>query len=530
MAELQAWSALDRSSLGNYEITTPEQILQTLQYSRQAAQQWQQLAVKQRLKKLARLNTLLIEQTDSICQLLSSCSGKVATEALLAELIPLLDLNRYYQKHAHAVLQARPIACSPFTYPFATAEISRQAYGVVAIITPWNYPLQLTLSPLLTALVAGNSVIFKLSELSLPIADLILSLCQQLDLPEGLVQAVIGDGQTGQALIDAGPDLVFFTGSLETGRAVMQAAAQHPIPVILELGGKDAMLILADANLERACHAALYGAFGNSGQVCMSLERIYVHKNCYTEFLQQLVSGLGKLKAADGIEGDYGPLCTEAQFIRLQQQYDNAIAQGALASGPLIRSGNFLQPVILWNVTPQMQIMQEESFGPIVAVMAFDRNPQAVELINNCQYGLNGSIFSRDTELARRLANQLELGNWAINDVIKNAGHSGLPFGGVKHSGFGRYRGAEGLRHFSHTVSGLTNRSSLAKEPNWFPYNDKRYELFKGHIDFVYGQGTFLARMWRNWRTLLSFLDYAKPDLRQIWHNFIQSLPWKQDY
>lgn len=530
MAQLQALSAFDRSLLGQYEITSPEQILQSLQDSRSAARQWQQLSVKQRLKKLARLNSLLIEQADSICNLLSACSGKVATEALLAELIPVLDLNRYYQKHAHAVLQNRPVACSPFTYPFATAEIGRQAHGVVAIITPWNYPLQLTLSPLLTALIAGNSVIFKLSELSLPVADLILNLCQQLELPDGLVQAVIGDGVTGQHLIEAGPDLVFFTGSLETGRAVMQTAAKHPIPVILELGGKDAMLVLPDANLQRATHAALYGAFANSGQVCMSLERIYVHASCHDAFLQRLLEVLAQLKAADGQDGDYGPLCTEAQFLRLQQQYDDAIAQGARASGPLMRFGNFIQPVILWDVTPQMLIMQEESFGPIVAIMTFDNNQHAVDLINDCQYGLNGSIFSRNIQLAKDLARQIEVGNWAINDVIKNAGHAGLPFGGVKHSGFGRYRGAEGLRQFSRTVSGLTNHSPLTKEPNWFPYHAGRYALFKAHIDFVYGPGNVLLRMCRHWRTLLSFRDYAKPDLKQVWHNLIQSLPWKQDY
>lgn len=530
MAQLQAFSAFDRSPLGHYEITSPEQILQSLQDSRLAARQWQQLSVKQRLKKLAKLNQLLIEQADSICQLLTHCSGKVATEALLAELIPVLDLNRYYQQHAPAILKNRPIACSPFTHPFATAEISRQGHGVVAIITPWNYPLQLTLSPLLTALVAGNSVIFKVSELSLPIADLILALCQQLELPKDLVQAVIGDGETGQHLIAAGPDLVFFTGSLETGRAVMQTAAQHPIPVILELGGKDAMLILADANLERASHAALYGAFSNSGQVCMSLERIYVDRRCHDVFLQALVDKLATLQAASGLAGDYGPLCTEAQYIRLQRQYEDAIAQGAMASGALIRTGNFIQPVVLWNVTPQMRIMQEESFGPIVAVMAFDDTQQAVDLINDCQYGLNGSIFSRNIALANALARQLESGNWAINDVIKNAGHAGLPFGGVKHSGFGRYRGAEGLRQFSRTVSGLSNHSSLAQEPNWFPYHSERYALFKAHIDFVYGPGHFLLRMCRHWRTLISFRDYARPDLQQIWHNLIQSLPWKQDY
>ena len=530
MATLQALSPVDQSVLGDFEISTPELIQQQLQHARSAARLWRQRTVKQRLQQLAPLNQLLLAQADDICQTLARSTGKVTTEALLAELVPLLDLNRYYQRHAEAILEPKPVACSPFSYPFATAHIQRQPHGVVAIISPWNYPLQLTLSPLLTALIAGNAVLFKVSELSLPIAELILDLCRQLQLPEGLVQSVTGGGQTGHALIEAGPDLVFFTGSLTTGRAVMQAAARHPIPVILELGGKDAMLILGDADLERASRAAVYGAFSNSGQVCMSVERIYVDRRCHDLFLQQLLAGLRQLKPQTGDAGDYGVLCSTAQFERLQQQYDDAIAQGAQASGPLERQGNSVQPVIVWNVHHGMRIMHEESFGPLVGVMAFDSHEQALTLINDSAYGLNGSIFSRNIAQAQTLAQELELGNWAINDVIKNAGHAGLPFGGVKHSGFGRYRGAEGLRQFSRTVAGLSNHSQLANEPNWFPYDTHRYRLFKNHLDFVYGHGNWLSRAIRHWPTLLAFREYAKPDLKQSWHNLLQALPWKQDY
>lgn len=530
MAEQHAMSTANIDLQGRGSITTPEQIHQRLENARLAAQAWQRLSVKDRLKVLAPLNGLLINQADNICTQLMEVSGKAATDALLAELIPILDLNRYYQNHAQAILQSRPVACSPFTYPYATAKISRQPFGVVAIITPWNYPLQLTLCPLLTALICGNSVLFKVSELSLPIAELIMTICDALQLPDGLVQAVIGDAQTGQALIDAGPDLVFFTGSLSSGRAVMQQAAQHPIPVILELGGKDAMIVLSDANIQRAAHAAVYGAFSNSGQVCMSLERIYVDQRCHDDFLHILLEELKTLQPASGLDGDYGTLCTEAQFTRLQAQYDDAIHQGARASGPLVREGNLLHPVVLWNVNHSMRVMQEESFGPIVAIMAFDGLEQAIKLVNDCPYGLNGSIFSQHHTSAEQLAGQLKLGNWAINDVIKNAGHAGLPFGGVKHSGFGRYRGAEGLRQFSHTVSSLHNHSSLTTEANWFPYTAARYQLFKNHIDFVYGAGPLWLRMLRHWRNLLAFRHYARPDPRQIWHNLIQLLPWKQDY
>ena len=260
----------------------------------------------------------------------------------------------------------------------------------------------------------------KVSELSLPIGQLISELFRQLALPENLVQCIIGAGETGAQLIDAGPDLVFFTGGLQTGRAVMQRAAAFPIPVLLELGGKDPMLVFADAQLQRAAAAALYGAFSNSGQACVSVERLYVQQDCYPEFLQLLVTGVQQLKWGSEPHGDIGVMTSQQQLAIVQAHYQDALDQGAQASGPLLRTGQGLQPVVLWNVHHGMRVMREESFGPLLPVMAFREEAEAVQLANDSDYGLNASIWSTNIAKAQRIAAQLQVGNWAINDVLKN--------------------------------------------------------------------------------------------------------------
>jgi acyl-CoA reductase-like NAD-dependent aldehyde dehydrogenase len=382
----------------------------------------------------------------------------------------------------------------------------------------------------LTALFAGNAVILKVSELCLPVGQLVVDLFGKLDLPCGLVTWVVGNAQTGEQLIDAAPDLVFFTGGLHAGRTVMQRAARHPVPVMLELGGKDPMLVFSDAQLDRACAAALYGAFSNSGQVCVSVERLYVQQNISEPFLDMLKARAAQLKVGTDPHGDLGAMTSAAQIDVVQAHYQDALDKGAKVSGPLERQGNFLKPVVLWNVHHGMRVMREESFGPLLPVMAFTDESEALRLANDSEFGLNASIWSSDIELAKRVASQLNVGNWAINDVIKNIGHPGLPFGGVKQSGFGRYHGAEGLRNFTYPVSGLTNRSRLSKEPNWFPYSEKGYQNFKGYMDFVYGTGSFIQRFKRNRQVLEAFREYSTFDLAQRWQNLKLMLTWKRDY
>ncbi|MDI1291509.1 MAG: aldehyde dehydrogenase family protein [Methylobacter sp.] len=519
--QLSAISALNEQRLKTYPISSRAEISAAIASARRVGAIWAQTDVKHRVKQLAPLESVILAEIDHITDVIMAATGKVKTEVLLGEIYPVLALLRYYQKNAARILAPCPVQTPPLLFPQASAEIERRAYGVAAIISPWNFPFQLTLSPLLTALISGNAGIVKMSELSLPVGELIMHLLARLALPEGLVQQVIGLAAAGEHLIDARPDLVFFTGGASAGRAVMARAAQHPIPVILELGGKDAMLVFAEANLERAAKAAMYGAFSNSGQVCVSVERCYVEAGCYLEFVGMLKDAAANVTVGHDAIGDLGGLTTLKQFAVIEAHYQDALAKGAQASSPLRLQGRYLHPVVLWNVTHDMRIMREETFGPLLPVMAFDSEQHAVDLANDSDYGLNASVWSRDINKAERVARQLQVGNWAVNDVIKNIGHAGLPFGGVKNSGFGRYHGAEGLRQFTYSVAGLTSRSNLNDEPNWFPYSDSRYLEIRGFIDFMFGSGLLYQRITRNWRALQAFRDYASLNLRQHWHNLL---------
>ncbi len=520
MTTLQAISPLDGRLLGEYDITTPAEIDRQLAVARAAATIWAETPLHNRLQKLVPLRDLLLRETDAIVACVRQTTGKVATDALLGDIYPVLGLLAYYRKHAEKILAGYDVATSPLTFPATTARVERRPFGVVLVIAPWNYPLQLALAPLLTALIAGNAAILKPSELALPVGSLIIDLLAKLDLPDGLVQWAVGGGEVGEALIAAGPDLVFFTGGLQAGRAVMRKAAQHPLPVLLELGGKDAMIVFADADLQRAADAALYGALDNSGQVCVAVERLYVQRECHDRFLRLLSDGIAKLEVGAGDDADLGAMTSARQIAVIKQHYDDAVSQGAQASAPLSIEGHFVKPVLLRNVHHGMRVMREETFGPLLPVMMFDDEAQALTLANDSEFGLNASVWSRDIAKAERFARRLQVGNWAVNDVIKNIGHPGLPFGGVKHSGFGRYHGAEGLLSMSQPVSGLSNHSRLSREANWFPCSADNYRALRGFIDFVHGGGPLWRRLWRNRAALFAFREYAAIDPSQYWHNF----------
>ncbi|MDT8407615.1 MAG: aldehyde dehydrogenase family protein [Methylococcales bacterium] len=526
MTAFAVTSPIDGAVIGQYHADTLASIANKRQQAQQAAEHWQALTVRQRLKRLAPIKSWLLENLDPLVDVLVTCTGKVPCEALLGEIYPCLDLLAYYQRHAAAQLAPRGVATSPFAFPDAAAHIERRPFGVVAVITPWNYPWQLTLTPVLTALIAGNAVMFKVSEHSVPVGDWLQKLFSQLALPDHLVQQVIGDAEAGMGLVDARPDLVFFTGGIAAGRAVMQRAAQYPVPVLLELGGKDPMLVFADADLERASAAALYGAFSNSGQICVSIERCLVEQSCYQDFVIRLCEGVAGLSVGHTPPGELGAITIAKQLAIIEAHYQDAVAKGASVSGPLLRRGNYVQPVVLWNVRPDMRILREESFGPLLAVLPFADENDAIASANATEYGLNASIWSRDLARAQRVAGRLQTGNWVINDVIKNIGHPGLPFGGVKNSGFGRYHGAEGLRSFTCAVSGLTSSGVHPQEPNWFPYGERRYAELKGYLDTVHGSGPWWQRIRRNQLALMAFRRYARFDGRQRWRNICLKLPW----
>ncbi|MBS3963893.1 MAG: aldehyde dehydrogenase family protein [Methylomonas sp.] len=528
MTSITLVSPCDGRHLGEYPLSSAAEITACVATARHAAEAWAGVTVQRRVDLLSALADRLLTQVDSLVECISQTTGKVPTEALLGEIYPVLDALTYYRKHATEVLADRHVATSPFGFPGASAYISRKPFGVVAVLSPSNAPFQLAMLPMLTALLAGNAVILKASELGLPVARRILELFATLDLPPSLVQSISGGREAGESLIDAAPDLVFFTGSLQAGRAVMQRAAQHPLPVILELGGKDAMIVFDDANLQRATDAALYGAFCHAGQLCVSVERLLVQRTVHDALLQRLLAGVSALHV--GPHGDIGAMTNTRQIDLIRAHYDDALAHGAQASAALRIEGRWVWPVVLWNVHAGMRVMREESFGPLLPVLAFDDEAEALRLANDTEFGLNASVWSQNIARAERFANRLQVGNWAVNDVIKNIGHPALPFGGVKRSGFGRYHGAEGLLSFSQPVSGMICRSSLPSEPNWFPYSPERYAVFKHYLDFMHGKGTVLQRIQRNWPALQTFRRYSAYVPGQYWRNFKRMLSWKRNH
>lgn len=515
MSSIDVFAPADGRLLGTYTNPAPEQVQAHLNRARAAQPAWAALPAAERGRRLGKLVQVLMARREEIIGLVCSVSGKVPSDALLGEILPLLEFLKFIEARAGRLLARRKVATSPLLFPFAYAYEERQPYGVVAVIAPWNYPFQLAAFPVLSALATGNAVCLKLSELSLPVGDLIQSLFAEVEGLGDCLQVIPGDGRVGQALIDAGPDLVFFTGGTATGQRVMEAAAKQVIPLILELGGKDPMLVFDDAPLPRTVNGAVYGAFNNSGQTCIAVERVYVQRGIYQTFIDAAVSVAAQLRVGAAVDADCGAISSPRQMDIIEAHYNDAIAKGAKSSGPLRRDGAYLQPVVLWDVDHSMRVMREETFGPLMPIMPFDSEEQAIELANDSELGLHASVWTTDIERGRRVASRLRVGGCSVNDVIKLAAHPELPFGGVRRSGFGRYHGPEGLLSFCQAKSILVNAAKTRTEPNWFPYTEKSYAALLGFIDFLFGPGSIRERGRRNWRSLMAFRDYTTLNLRQ---------------
>ena len=475
---LKAISPVTGESLGPVATASRADIEGAMARARSAGQAWRDTPLASRLAPLRRLKNLLIQHTDAIVEELGQATGKPAVEALASDILVCVDMLDYHDKHAEEILETKKRP-GVGLYRLNSFGISQEPHGVVAVIAPWNHPLQLSLVPLASALVAGNTVLLKPSELTPTIGQLLERLCQQAEFPADVVQVLQGDGSVGQALVEAGPDLVFFTGSVPTGRAVMRAAAEHPVPVHLELGGKDPMIVFADALLERAASGAIWGAFAHAGQNCVAVERLYVERSVHDRFVQLVADEARKLRVGSGMDHDLGPLIRSAQLDLIEAQVQQAIDAGARAVVSAERRGNRLGPIVLTGVDHSMTIMREETFGPVLPIMAFTNEAEVIGLANDSPYGLNASVWTADRQRALRVADRLSVGNVAINDVLKNIGNPSTPFGGVKQSGFGRYHGPEGLRAFCRPKTVMTNPQLLDREPNWFPYGENTYQALK---------------------------------------------------
>jgi len=476
-----------------YEKASAADIGSAMERARRAFLAWHAVPLEQRLRCVRAIRSRIVEELDTVADTIALATGKVRVEALMADVLPVLELAKYYERNAPAILKPR-IVKTPLLYMGSTSLVTHEPAGVVLVIAPWNYPFQLAMGPILTALVSGSVVILKPSELTLTIGELIVDVCSRAGLPEHAVQAVYGDGETGVLLVDAGPDRIFLTGSTPTGRRVMEATARNLTPLVMELGGRDPMIVFDDANFPRAIGGALYGAFANSGQVCVSVRRLYVQQGTYEPFVHELAERATQLRIGFDTDSDIGAVASLRQIELIDACVDDALARGARLLTSRERRGNLLRPIILANTNHDMRIMREEVFGSVLPVMPFETEEQAVDLANDCSQGLGSSIWTPDLPKARRVAERLRAGSCAVNDVIKTIGNPYLPFGGVKLSGFGRYHGPDGLYALSEEMSLMVNPGTRLREVNWFPYRPGLYDGLKEFIGIMHGPGSIIRK------------------------------------
>jgi len=466
--------------LAEIEETSVHDVSLFYQRGRKAFSEWSNMSIRDRLTYFKNLKQLMVDEMDQIARTISEDTGKVLTEAIVADIMPTLDAIDHIVRHAEKVL-SRQKAKTPFLLIGKKSYIEYMPRGVVLVISPWNYPLQLAMVPLVSALAGGNTVILKPSEVTPLVGKCIEDLFMRSGFPEGTVQVAHGGKEVGAAFTSGKPDYIFFTGSVRTGKIIQQQAASDLIPTTLELGGKDPMIVFKDANLERAAKAAVWGAFTNSGQVCMSAERLYVERAVFENFLNLLIKEVKSLKQGSDVDADVGSMTFPAQKDIVKVQLEEALERGAkLETGiepAKWKEGMFLPLTVVTNVEQDMKIIQEETFGPLLPVVPFDHEEEAVKLANGTVFGLNASVWSKDKEKARRVASKLVSGAVVINDVIITVANHGLPFGGAKESGVGRYHAEAGLRIFCHEKAIMEDLGLMNTEIQWYPYKGK-YPLF----------------------------------------------------
>jgi succinate-semialdehyde dehydrogenase/glutarate-semialdehyde dehydrogenase len=509
-----------QETIGTLPNLTPAQIADAVSKAAVAQLRWAATPVRDRLRILSRFGDLLCDQKEAVAGVISREAGKPEAEALSTEILVVLDTVKYLRNTLPGFLRPEPIAHGNPAMKLKRGQLFREPYGVVGIISPWNYPFSVPSVQTVTALATGNAVVLKPSEFT-PYSSLELArLLKEAGLAPNLLQVITGEGGAGAALLAANVQKVVFTGSVATGKRVAQAAAARLLPVVLELGGKDPMIVLEDADVDVASSAAVWGAFMNAGQTCLSVERCYVHERIYQKFLDACVEKTAKLRvgssshplrrtesgdnathagAKDGAPGrgtddniDVGPMIHARQLSIVQSHVEDAIARGArlLAGGkPLPSLGpNFFAPTILADVDHSMKIMREETFGPTLPVRSFKTEDEAVALANDSEYGLAASIFTSDRKRGEALARRIVAGTVMVNDVLACFGISEAPHGGVKASGIGRTHGRFGLEEMVWPKYVDSDRLPRMKKLWWYGYGPAFAQQMGGFVELLFAK------------------------------------------
>ena len=435
---------------GEVAMATPDEVTRAMREMRQSSLIWRHKTVAERVRILRKLQEVIVDATDEISSVINQSTGKSRQDGLIEVTMTVERIHRYLG-NAHRWLRTRIVF--PGLYFFKFYFTRPQPFGTVLVVSPWNYPFELAMPFAVSALLAGNTVLMKPSEVTPAVGKLMEELFKRVPELAPFVRVMHGDGTVGAAAVSARPDLVYLTGSTATAQKVAAACAPDLIPHLFELGGKDAMIVLDDADVSAAARWGVWGACYNAGQSCVAVERIYVVESRYHEFLQKLVSEAEQYTMGYSPEKESyfhsGPLTMERQVNICRDHLEDAKAKGAwVLTGGKIK-GNYVEPTVIVDVTHDMKLMREETFGPIIPVMKVKDEAEAIRLANDSEYGLSASVWSRSIAHARRVADQLEVGSVVINDALAHYAVAHLPFGGVKKSGTARSHGSQEVLQFT---------------------------------------------------------------------------------
>ncbi|MCL2831697.1 MAG: aldehyde dehydrogenase family protein [Treponema sp.] len=492
-----------------------ENIKDIIEKSRRAQAEWALLPYKQRAGRLKNAYRAMAAMKEEIAQTICRETSKLAIDALAAEIIPAIMAFPYYIKAGRRIIKPRKIhGGNPLLFN-KKSTLVYEPWGVTAIITPWNYPFAIPLSETVTALLAGNSVILKTASVTPGCGRMIGAVMEAADLPAGLFTVIEMPGaEAGPALINSGVDKLFFTGSAKTGKELMSLAAARLLPLCLELGGADAAIVRCDADIDRAVWGIIWAGFSNAGQSCGGVQRVFVRREIYEEFLAKLKQCVETLEPGSSIPGDsfvnransavsqqnffagLGPMISLKQKEEVKNQVNQCLALGAKIAAQSREGSNpegsslFYPATVLTDIKASMPVMNEEIFGPVIGVMPVDGDSEAVAAANNSSYGLTASVWSRDRGAAKKMAAKINTGAVTINDHLMSHGLAQTPWGGFGESGFGKTHGEAGFREMLRTKVVVDETlPGAVRDPWWQPYSPEVYSGLNALGDFAGGPG-----------------------------------------
>jgi acyl-CoA reductase-like NAD-dependent aldehyde dehydrogenase len=477
--------------LADYPVADRAAVAAAVARARESQESWAALGFAERARILRRVRDRFVDAKDRICEVVSAETGKPRHDVVTNELLFLCDAVGFWGRRAARYLADE--RARPHLLKNKRVYVSYHPYPVVGIIGPWNFPFNLTIGEAIPALMAGAAVVIKPSEVTPGSALVGAELAAAAGLPAGLLQVVTGYGETGQHLIDLA-DMICFTGSTTTGRKVAARCGEQLKPCSLELGGKDPMIVLGDADLERASNACVYGGLVNAGQVCISVERVYVEERVYDAFVQKVVDKVRHVRQGPPDAGlvEVGSMTFPPQIDKVERHVRDAVAQGArvLVGGKRRADlpGLFFEPTVLVDVRHDMEVMREETFGPVIPIMRVRDEDEAVRLANDSRYGLDASVWSKDAARGARVARRVQSGAVCVNDVMVNFAVTEVPMGGWKESGLGHRHGPGGIRKFCAQQTVVIDRFGTRSEVNWWPITAGKVKLFRRALN-LFGSG-----------------------------------------